>query len=44
MAIQARFAGRFPVTGHIHDSSASKASGQKHHREPTLFYLEVLPE
>jgi len=44
MAIQARFAGRFPVTGHIHDSSTSKAPAQKHHREPTLFYLEVLPE
>ena len=44
MAIQAHFAGRFPVTGHIHDSSTSKASAQKHHREPTLFYLEVLSE
>jgi len=44
MAIQARFAGRFPVTAHIRDSSTSKASAQKHHREPTLFYLEVLPE
>src|SRR6266545_4631091 len=43
IAIAARFAGRFPVTAHIHDSSTSKASTQKHHREPTLFYLEVLP-
>ena len=44
MAIAARFAGRFPVTAHIHDSSTSTASARKHHREPTLFYLEVLPE
>jgi siroheme synthase len=44
MAIAARFAGRFPVTAHIHDSSTSTAPARKHSREPTLFYLEVLPE
>ena len=44
MAIEARFVGRFPVTAHIHDSSTSKASAQKHHRERTVLHLEVLPE
>jgi len=44
MAIEARFVGRFPVTAHIHESSPSKASAQQYHREPTLLYLEVLPE
>ena len=44
MAIEARFVGRFPVAVHIDERSAGNASAQQHHRERTLFYLEVLPE
>jgi len=38
MPIEARVAGRFPVTAHL----APGAGGR--HREPTLLYLEVQPE
>jgi hypothetical protein len=39
MPIEARVAGRFPVTAHL-----AAAARDKKHREPTLVYIEVHPE